>query len=175
MTLFGCAAVRWLPFKSPCSNAIRVYSSRIRIPRRRRLYGSLARWTSVDGLPRACKFSVFFDQKNGHSSKSMNSFDTGPTCMRAVNRQPLFTARGTRRAFSFALHVSCSMSRVLCWTRIFERQPPRAEKPKNVIKRQKKEKFGNFISILGDLKWILYTLKHSRSLSTHPISFLEAS
>jgi len=23
------------------------------------------------------------------------------TCMRAVNRQPMFTARGTRRAFSF--------------------------------------------------------------------------
>ena len=30
------------------------------------------------------------------------------TCMRAVNRQPMFTARGTRRAFSF-LCPDCSM------------------------------------------------------------------
>ena len=30
----------------------------MRGPRRRRLYGSLARWTSVDGLPRACKWLV---------------------------------------------------------------------------------------------------------------------
>ena len=38
------------------------------------------------------------------------------TCMHAVNRQPLFTARGTRRAFSFALHVSSSISRVWRWS-----------------------------------------------------------
>ena len=43
------------------------------------------------------------------------------TCMRAVNRQPMFTARGTRRAFSFSVNVSCSITRVLrwntdCWT-----------------------------------------------------------
>ena len=37
------------------------------------------------------------------------------TCMRAVNRQPMFTARGTRRAFSFSVHVSCSITRVLHW------------------------------------------------------------
>ena len=36
--------------------AIRVKSRRMRGLRRRRLYGSLARWTSVDGSPRACKF-----------------------------------------------------------------------------------------------------------------------
>ena len=41
--VFGCSAVRWLSFKSPCSDAIHVQSSRIRGPRRRRLYGSLAR------------------------------------------------------------------------------------------------------------------------------------
>ena len=40
------------------------------------------------------------------------------TCMRAVNRQPMFTARGTRRAFSLiccpdssALHVRCEIQR----------------------------------------------------------------
>ena len=33
----------WLSFKNPCSIAIRVKSSRIRVTRRRRLYGSLAR------------------------------------------------------------------------------------------------------------------------------------
>ena len=38
------------------------------------------------------------------------------TCMRAVNRQPLFTARGTRRAFSVALHASSSISRVWRWS-----------------------------------------------------------
>ena len=37
------------------------------------------------------------------------------TCMRAVNRQPMFTARGTRRAFSFAVYVSCPITRVLRW------------------------------------------------------------
>jgi len=35
------------------------------------------------------------------------------TCMRAVNRQPMFTARGTRRAFSFSIYVSCSIERIL--------------------------------------------------------------
>ena len=33
--------------------------------------------------------------------------------MRAVNRQPMFTARGTRRAFSFSVDVPCSSERVL--------------------------------------------------------------
>ena len=34
------------------------------------------------------------------------------TCMRAANRQPMFTARGTRRAFSFFLRVFCSITSV---------------------------------------------------------------
>ena len=50
----------------------------IRVHQRQgRLYGSLARRTTVDGLPRAYKF-INFDQKNGHSSKSVNSFGAGP-------------------------------------------------------------------------------------------------
>ena len=36
------------------------------------------------------------------SVTTKNHFYPAPTCMRAVNRQPLFTARGTRRAFSVA-------------------------------------------------------------------------
>ena len=35
------------------------------------------------------------------------------TCMRAVNRQPMFTARGPRAAFSFSLYVFCAISAVL--------------------------------------------------------------
>ena len=30
---------------------------------------------------------------------------SGATCMRAVNRQPMFTARGTRRAFSYIFRI----------------------------------------------------------------------
>ena len=50
-----------------------------------RLYESSRAVNMVDGLPRApsrgeewSNFFMNFDQKNGHSSKSVNSFDTGP-------------------------------------------------------------------------------------------------
>ena len=74
-------------------------------------------------------------------------------CMRAVNRQPLFTARGTRRAslsrytYPHRFHAYGDGARTL------KRQPARAEQPKNVIKHVKNvENFGNSMSTLGNLK-----------------------
>ena len=82
--------------------------------------------------------------------------------MRAVNRQPMFTARGTHRAspsrytYPARFHAYCD------GTRILERQPPTAEQPKNVIKHVKNvENFGHSMSTLGNLKSITV---HSKTL-----------
>ena len=77
------------------------------------------------------------------------------TCMRAVNRQPMFTARGTRRAFSFSIYVSCSITRVLhynkdSWTTTIKQ--PNNQKTSSGMENV--ENFGFSFSILGNLKII---------------------
>ena len=57
--------------------------------------------------------------RNLHFSDPFTPIFDKHTCMRAVNRQPMFSARGTRRAFSFfSFHGSYLKPRIL------ERQPP---------------------------------------------------
>ena len=99
------------------------------------------------------------------------------TCMRAVNRQPMFTARGTRRAFSVSVHASCSITHVSHWntdswmTTIeqLNHRKRRHQAWKNV------EFFTIFFSTSGYQNISLYTLNHSRPLPTHARSFLDAS
>ena len=69
------------------------------------------------------------------------------TCMRAVNRQPMFTARRTRRAFSVSVHAFCSITRMCysntdCWTTTIER----LNNQKSGIKHGKMSKFLIFSS-----------------------------
>ena len=121
----------------------------------------LSLWSLARSLP-----ITEFTRATGSYEKYWKSWKS-ETCMRAVNRQPMFTARGTRRAFSlyyFSLAMTShivarcySLFSAYIWAVITNR------KSMEIMKNQKK--WQNFF-IFVILFWVVYT--HSRTTPGTP-------